>query len=229
LHGKLLGDTLDLELSWSITGGTGTRKPEGSVEKTRAQTTVKAESRLFSTMGAPPHCEDRDNCRTLQRLGPGRRRVPAALSDYSHAAVSFPALRTQPPCVAATRSLERQLVEGYKSSGLTDLPTRGYRIPLPRGATASRRALERSSCGRREEELRRPAGARDGARAYEPKIDAAETFTFECLVEDLHLDIEFIHRVDDPQISALAIQRLERWAGAPAASGPVRPPLLQSQ
>jgi hypothetical protein len=46
--------------------------------------------------------------------------------------------------------------------------------------------------------------------AYEPKMDAAETRFFECPVEDGHLDIEFIPRIDSPQISALSVERLNR-------------------
>ncbi len=44
---------------------------------------------------------------------------------------------------------------------------------------------------------------------YEPKINKAEVFKFETLVEDGQLDISFIHgSLDNPKISAIEIEPL---------------------
>jgi hypothetical protein len=43
---------------------------------------------------------------------------------------------------------------------------------------------------------------------YEPKVNKAETFTFEQAVQDGHLEILFIPGLENPKISAIAIEVL---------------------
>jgi hypothetical protein len=43
---------------------------------------------------------------------------------------------------------------------------------------------------------------------YEPNIDEKEILAFEVKVEDGHLDLEFVHKVNNPSISAIEIAAL---------------------
>jgi tetratricopeptide (TPR) repeat protein len=84
-----------------------------------------------------------------------------------------------------------------------------YRIPVPAGRY--RLTLGFAEVTSSEAEKRRFDVLLEGRTIlddYEPKVDTAENFTFEQTVEDGHLDIEFVHKVDDPEISAIAIERL---------------------
>jgi WD40 repeat protein len=117
-------------------------------------------------------------------------------------------------------SEQDQPIEGTEEDGLYQTgvsfdpsgpPPHGYRIPLPRGRY--RVGLGFAEIGFKEKGKRSFDVRLEGKpvlEAYEPKIDAAETRSFECPVEDGHLDIEFIPRIDSPQISALSVERLDR-------------------
>jgi len=85
----------------------------------------------------------------------------------------------------------------------------GYRIPLPLGRY--RVTLGFAEVALRESGKRHFDAFLEGRKVledYEPKIDRAENFTFEQSVEDGHLDLEFVHKLGNPKISAIAIERL---------------------
>ena len=88
------------------------------------------------------------------------------------------------------------------------VPT-GYRIPLPPGRY--RVTLGFAEVSFREPEKRRFDVLLEGRTVledYEPQVDAAENFTYEQPVEDGYLDLELVHKVDNPKISAIAIERV---------------------
>jgi hypothetical protein len=43
---------------------------------------------------------------------------------------------------------------------------------------------------------------------YGPPVDRADVRAFEATADDGRLDLEFVHRLDDPQVSAIAIVAL---------------------
>jgi hypothetical protein len=88
-------------------------------------------------------------------------------------------------------------------------PPRGYRVPLLPGRY--RVILHFAEVRFRENSKRRFHILLEGKTVrenYEPKIDEAEALLFEVRVEDGHLDIDFIHEVDNPKISAIEIVAL---------------------
>jgi hypothetical protein len=91
-----------------------------------------------------------------------------------------------------------------------DSSTRGYRVPLIPGSY--RITLFFAEIEYDEEGMRRFDVLLEGKTALkdcEPKINEAEAHSFERLINDGFLDIEFVPRTGNPMISAIEIELLQ--------------------
>ena len=96
---------------------------------------------------------------------------------------------------------------------------KGYRIPLPPGGyrvALHFAEIHEPARNRRENGFRRVFDVRLEGKTvleeYDPGAKgfaAADVRTFEVAVEDGILDIEFVHRVENPKVSAIEVIRLK--------------------
>jgi len=89
------------------------------------------------------------------------------------------------------------------------LGSHGYRFPLPCGRY--RVGLHFAETRFQEPGKRRFDVLVEGRKVlsdYGPPIDRADVRALEATVDDGRLDLEFVHRPDDPQVSAIAIEAI---------------------